>query len=112
MPRTLKIDVPLLFRLHAAGLPEKGICDALGIGRGSFYALRKRHGLPAIDRRREKPAEVDPTPEEIAERAAEVRRRWSARDHERRRVGKSARPTLRNYRFSVTDFAMTPAPLP
>jgi hypothetical protein len=83
-------DIPTLYRLwhqSAETMPVAEICRQLGgISQSHLYALAKRHKLPG----REKfyaNHEDDPTPEEIAERAAEVRRSWPEGEAERRLVG-------------------------
>jgi hypothetical protein len=69
-------------------MPVAEICRQLGgISQSHLYSLAKRHKLPG----REKfyaNHEDDPTPEEIAERAAEVRRSWPDGEAERRMVGR------------------------
>ncbi len=97
-----EIDVPALFRLWAAGVAEREICQTLGIRHGSFYVVKARLKLPP--RAKAKPeddfAEVEPpTPEEIAERAAAIRSTWSPEEEERRRVGRPTAFRMRNYRF-------------
>lgn len=77
-----EIDVPLLFRLWEDD--EKTVQDVareLGVTRSTVYKISRRYGLPrketsqkAVDR--DKAAWL-PTPQEIEERAAEVRSRWT-----------------------------------
>jgi hypothetical protein len=103
-----EIDVPALFRLWASGMPEREICQTLGIRCGSFYVVKARLKLPP--RPKAKPedefAEVEPpTPEEIAERAAAIRSTWSPEEEERRRVGRPTAFRLRNYNFDRRSFA-------
>jgi len=86
----IAVDIPTLFRLwneSAETMPVAEICRQLGgISQSHLYSLAKRHKLPG----REKfysTHEDDPTPEEIAERAAEVRRGWADGVAEQRLVG-------------------------
>jgi hypothetical protein len=86
----VNVDIPTLYRLwneSAETMPVAEICRQLGgISQSHLYSLAKRHKLPG----REKfyaNHEDDPTPEEIAERAAEVRRGWAEGVAEQRLVG-------------------------
>jgi hypothetical protein len=66
-------DKNVLKRLWAAGKTHSEIAAALGCSAGYVENLRKRHGLPRRPRCHHGPQEDDPTPEQIAERAAEIR---------------------------------------
>jgi hypothetical protein len=68
-------DIALLRRLWAAGEHIEEIAKRLGCCRHHVYELRLRHGLPARDR---SVKTVDPTEQEIKERAAECRRMRAA----------------------------------
>jgi hypothetical protein len=88
--RLNEIDVPALFRLWASGMPEREICQRLGVRPGSFYVLKDRMKLPARPKAEggdDFAAAEPPTPEEIAERAAAIRAKWPPEEEERRRVG-------------------------
>jgi hypothetical protein len=103
-------DVPTLFRLWAAGLPQGEICDQLGIRYGSFHIVKRRYKLPPRARAKQRPTQSkpDPTTEEIADRAAQVRTRWSPAERARRRIGgPSRRVALREYQFDRRNFAVT-----
>ena len=71
----LVYDKNVLKRLWAAGKTRAEIAAALGCSAGYVEKLRIRHGLPRRPRCHDKPQEADPTPEQIAERAAECRAR-------------------------------------
>lgn len=75
--RRRPVDVPLLFKLWTTGVAREVICRELGISGSQLSILHKRHKLPPRPKR---PASIapDPTPEEIAERAAECRERHMA----------------------------------
>jgi hypothetical protein len=106
--KIVDFDVPTLFRLWAAGLPEREISEALGIRVGSFYIVKNRYKLP--ERPRALPVASacdDPTPEEIAERAAEQRAKWSPEEEERRQVGTRRRALVRSYRFQQDKYVAT-----
>jgi len=76
------VDVPLMFRLWAdESIQKLEIAKRLGISTSTLASLAKRHHLPQRPRPRVVVA-LDPTPNEIAERARECRERHYA---ERRR---------------------------
>jgi len=105
--KIVDFDVPTLFRLWAAGLPEREISEALGIRVGSFYIVKNRYKLP--ERPRALPVASacdDPTPEEIAERAAEQRAKWNPEEEARRR-GAAAGVKVRSYRFERERYVLT-----
>ena len=104
------LDVQELFRLWAKNLSQQEICDRLGIRRGSFWEIRRRLKLPRRERdrqpvKREIAADYEPTPDEIKERAAEIRLRWSPAEEARRRSYRAVEVT--KFRFSQRDFALT-----
>ena len=65
-------DVKHLERLWASGITYPEIAAALGCRATTVYELKVRHNLPDRKRRQIKD-KGDPTPEEIAERAAELK---------------------------------------
>lgn len=78
------------------------ISAELGIATDSLNRVRARLGLAArTPQSRAKPVEVyrDPTPDEIAERCAAVRKTWSPEIEEKRRVAKAPPP----YEFPVVN---------
>ena len=72
--RKREIDVPLMFRLWTTGVAREVICQELGVSSQQLSVLKQQYALPDRPKR---PASLapDPTPEEIAERAAECRER-------------------------------------
>lgn len=57
----------------------------------SVYSLARRYGLPSrltLLAENDGPGEGDPTPEQIKERAEEIRNSWPPGEHNRRFVGK------------------------
>lgn len=56
-------------------IPTVEVCRILGVTRSQLFFIRKRHGLPPRPRAKTTVRLADPTPEEIAERAAECRAR-------------------------------------
>jgi hypothetical protein len=77
MPRkgSCVYSVSELKRLWAAGKTHQEIAAALGCSEIYVAQLRQRHNLPMRRRVQHGPKDVDPTPEEIAERKAEIRAR-------------------------------------
>jgi len=75
MPRkgSCVYSVSELKRLWAAGKTHQQIAAALGCSEMYVSQLRQRHNLPFRRKKYYGPKEKDPTPEEIAERAAECR---------------------------------------
>ena len=77
MPRkgSCVYSVDELKRLWADGKTHQEIASALGCSEMYVSQLRERHQLPRRRRSFHGPQEDDPTPEQIAERAAECRAR-------------------------------------
>ena len=74
-------QVALAEKLWNAGEPEFSVALAIGVGISTFRRLRRRQ-LKALRRRGHVARDsgrrsVDPTPEEIAERCAEVQKGWN-----------------------------------
>lgn len=74
-------QVATALRLWRAGESEIGVCMAIGVGVSTFRRLR-RGQLKCLGRRPHAARDSgrrseDPTPEEIAARAEEVRRSWA-----------------------------------
>lgn len=98
--QTISIDVPMLFRLHAEGRSREEICTALGIRLGSWWRVSSRYRLPKRERVRrveERPAAVDPTPQEIEGHCLAIRASWSPAEEESRLVGSKAQPVEAPY---------------
>jgi hypothetical protein len=68
-------SLTLLKRLWAEGKTHPEIASALGCSEMYVSQLRERHKLPRRRQVRHGPQEFDPTPSQIAERAAECRAR-------------------------------------
>lgn len=86
--------VRALFQLwHDHSVSNDELTKLLGITRHQFYALKAKHCLPRRPTQcqwvtaRSADGEREPTQEEIAERAAQVRATWTPEEEERRRVG-------------------------
>lgn len=85
------VDILELFRLWRTPMTADEIQHQLGISHNRLYGLVRKHKLPPRPLIKGEPTTRqanDPTEEEILERAAEVRRGWSEKEHEKRRVGK------------------------
>ena len=76
MPRKQwNYDLAVLQRLWAAGKTHIEIAAALGCAEKQVEQLRRRHALPRRPRKQAPPVTVDPTPEQIATGAKELRQR-------------------------------------
>lgn len=73
--RRLKYSVTELFRLWGSGASYDAIAAAIGCNVGTVQKLKERHKLPNRKKvtNTEFLATVDPTPEQIEERARECR---------------------------------------
>lgn len=80
------IDRDLFEELWYAGVSVPEMAARLGCQQPAVYKLRVSLGLPR--RPRVPCTATDPTEQEIADRSAEVRARWSDEERERRSVGK------------------------
>lgn len=90
----MKIDADEFRRDWQSDTISREICKKYGISRGHLHAVANSLGLGRrpVSSWETHPQVPDPTPEEIAERAAEVRAGWSEYDRERRRVGVACGP--------------------
>ena len=79
-------DAELLEQMWLAGASVLEIAARLGCQPSAIYKLRLELGLSR--RKTLRAAKADPTPEEIASRAAEVRAKWSDDELQRRAVGR------------------------
>lgn len=71
-----EVNVPELFRLWNSEMTNTELCEHFQITGGSLWSLRKKYALPQrpkVANRDTQRRPEDPTPEEIAERAAECR---------------------------------------
>ena len=71
-----RYSVPQLHTLWASGASYREIAAALGCSQSFVCVLKNRHKLPKRKRMVREVFEDDPTPEQIAERAAECRAKW------------------------------------
>lgn len=81
------LNVPLLFELWPTDMTRREIADRLGISMGQLASASRKY---ALGRRRRTSHDsrapvADPTPEEIAERSALVRAKWTPEEEARRR---------------------------
>ena len=72
MTRHWHIDVGELERLWCEGVPTKQIAEKFNVSKHQVYKLRKQYGIAT---RQIEPETNDPTPAQIAERAAAIRER-------------------------------------
>jgi hypothetical protein len=73
----MAVDIDELRRMWIAGVPANEIARHLGIRRPAMHELRRLHGIADRVTKYTKRI-VDPTPDEIAERARECRERHYA----------------------------------
>lgn len=79
MGKRLEYSVPELFRLwNDKALTRDEVARGLGLTETQLTAVARRHGLPARGRRRRCFTMVDPTPDQILERAEACRQRHYA----------------------------------
>lgn len=101
----LEFDVPKLWRLWHTEMTNAELCRALGVARSTLDVLRMRYKLPRRKFERKPPCdyvENNPSAEEIAERAAEIRAGWPEGEAEKRMVGRRSR------RWEMPAFAFKP----
>lgn len=74
-----EVNVPLLFRLwNDATKTPQDVAKELGVTCQTVERIRRRYGLHRKETpRKERPLKWVPTPQEIEQRAAEVRSRWT-----------------------------------
>lgn len=96
-----KVDLALLFQLWHSELVKDEIARRLGISVSHLSVLKNKHHLPKRSTARRQ-CDVDPTPEEIEERAAECRAR---RVHSERMHPSAG---IRTYRYSSRTGIFTP----
>lgn len=80
-------------------IPTMEVCRRLGVTRSKLFGLRKRYGLPPRPKNKSNERHVDPTPEEIAERAAECRARRSPTEKARMERAGLTRWELPSYAY-------------
>lgn len=105
--RPAKKDVPeiplkKLRQLWSTQRPTEEIAIYFKVSLAYLYSFAKRHDLPRrthVARRRPESVEPDPTPEEIALRAAEVRARWTTEEYTRNCCYKPKRVEMQTYSF-------------
>lgn len=90
MGKVVQADEALVRSLWFSDLRNDELADAIGVHRGSLYTLRERYGLPLREQHCLKgnaAHKSDPTAEEIEQRAAECRAKWSREEEARRWLG-------------------------
>lgn len=102
-----QVDIEKFVEAYNSQLTNDQIAFQFGITRSRLWELSRRLNLPSrYDMRKAvKRCEriVDPTEDEIRERAAAIRATWSAAEEERRAVGRQAgRREIRSYTSHCT----------
>lgn len=104
------IDVAELFRLWASDMTNTELCRHFGINGGSLWSLRKKYALPVRPRvqvRDTTRRPDDPTPQEIAERAAWCREQRTAQEKARNDRAGRIRWTPPAYAYNGRDCSFT-----
>ena len=104
-----------LSRLWHSPLTNERICQQLGCSNSQLYILARRLKLPPRGHVKVEDGERgpgDPDEETIRHRAAKIMASWSPEVAERRRVGKSPKPMMKNYAFDGRHVAFAEAGLP
>lgn len=112
MSRRINVDVKELFRLWHTTMRNDQLAAALGVTRGNLASLRDRFGLPVRDFALRAPMgnashKPDPTEDEIAERAAQVRMSWSREEEERRWCHGRRGVTVQQFAYNGRDVAFS-----
>lgn len=94
MRKRLRYSVTKLHRMWASGMSYADIAAALGCSTSTVHDLKMRHRLPHRKKPTKEAMSPDPTPEEIAARAAECRKKREAPP------GVPYRPGIREYSYS------------
>jgi hypothetical protein len=95
MRREVEVSAAEIFRLWGSDLPNDEVAEKLGLTRGQMWVISRRLKLPARPKHLTAWADNsgrkkdDPTPEQIAERAAIVRMGWDEFTYASRAVGRS-----------------------
>jgi hypothetical protein len=95
-----RINTVELYRLWTSQERKEDICRLLGVTREGLYRLQKQHKLPHRNPIRLGTKKyADPTPDEIAERTAEVRSRWTPEEWARRCVCREQGVQFRSFAY-------------
>lgn len=100
--RLLKVKRPPREEFAAAWMDpdvtQRRVAKKFGLSRTTCGAIAAEYGLPYRSRFSNmigtSNSVIDPTPEQIAERCAEIRSRWSESEKERRALRITHRPSL------------------
>lgn len=102
------VNVSELLRLYNdPSISTTDLCFRLRISSGSLHRLRMRYGLPLRPMQKPNVKQADPTPEEIAERAAECRERRTKEETARAEKSGRVRYRLPVYAYDGRDCAFT-----
>lgn len=80
-------------------ITQRQVAKIFGVSRTTCGVIAAEYGLPYRSRFSNcigisNKNAADPTPEQIAERAAEIRKNWSSAERQRRMLGGRARPSI------------------
>jgi len=106
------VDIKYLTLLWKSERRSDQICEELGISRCHLYNLVRRHRLgrrpPQLSAARNTETD-DPTPEEIAERTAAIRKTWSPEERRSRMAaGYRSKPVIvQNFIFHREQYVFS-----
>lgn len=107
----LNFSASELHELWYSQMTNAELCYALGVARSTLNVLRVRYKLDRRPVERNNPKyknDHTPTPEEIAERAAAVRAKWSDEERERRLVAAGRlRWSMPSYAFNRREHSFS-----
>lgn len=102
--RKITYDEAAIRKLWEEGLPQHDICIQLGIKTGTFWHIKKLIGLPRRESDRVRSTTfywgADPSPEEIAERAAAERAKWTPQERAKRERWMRPPVELQSYEYN------------
>lgn len=108
----MNVDIKYLTYLWGGELRSDQICEELGITRCHLYNLVRRHRLgrrpPRLTAKRNTET-PDPTPEQIAERAAAIRATWSPQERRSRMAAcyRSRPVVVQNFIFQREQYVFS-----
>ena len=105
--QSITIDIQKLFALWAGNLGTMQIAAEMGLTKNQVWSAARRLGLPTRPRSgSDRDQRENPTPEEIAKRAAEVRAGWPHGEAEKRMVGRlRSKYRIPHYSYNGRDCA-------
>lgn len=105
------VDILKLAAAWDSEMRSDEICEAFGLSRGGLYRLAHKHRLgrrPVYLNGNGNCATDDPTPAQIAERAAAIRATWTPNERASRMVGcRRGRVEIKHFLFDREGYAFS-----